>query len=516
MKTTAAAALGLLLLLGPLAHGGERAAPKTWIDHVRYHTVRSAQAVGKEVSRAMAGMRRTAVQVRDDAAKGLASITIEGRRGLAAAVKATRQASATAFRETRETLITGLSTVVPIPTKPLPEAPVTAARKLESPILTPHFLRGHDILLAWHLDTGDHPIRASAVFEDRLLLETEGRDLYSFTPATGVLHWLFALPGASQGEYSGDASHIFVIASDVYFEIDRTVGRPRRRFILPFPASNPPAVEGDIVAICSWERRLYALNRETRVKEWTYVPDENVVGAAIAVPNMLYIADTGGNLTAYSPVERREKWTYKALDGIRVSPLMVGDDLVFPAEDLYVHCVNRFGGLRHWKFPVQGQVTQPVAVDGEAILFSAKGDALYAVDHKTGKLLWKVANGGWPVALGKENIYIEGPDREIWCLDRKTGTKQWAVSAKPFTYFVRNTANDHIYLCTATGEVYAFYLRGDHLEKKAPPPEKKAPVPLPPGKHPVEPEPGGAAPGAESAPPAAAPAPAPKAAEEEF
>jgi outer membrane protein assembly factor BamB len=502
----------LLLLAASLALGAEEKR-KTWIDEVRTQVDLFVKTFSQEMGNTMAGMRRAVTDIRDGAAKAWKDIPTEGRRGLGDAHAAVSEASTRTFRGAHDAAKAAANTIAPMPedkpgTKPGGAATV---KKIDSPVLSPVFLRGHDIILAWHLDTGGQPIRSSTVLDDRLLLETQGRDLYSFVPQSGMLQWLFALPGTIQGEIRDDPDHVAFIARDTLFELDRTIGRPHRRIVLQFPASNTPTLDEELVLINSWERRVYALHRETRVKEWTYVPDENVTGAVAVSGDMLYAGDVGGNLAAYSSAEHREQWSYKALDAIRVSLVLDGDDILFPAEDLRVHCVNRFGGRARWKFPVRRDVTQPVWIDGDAVYFAAEGDAFYAVSRKDGDLLWSVPKGGWPVAVGKENLYIQGADREIWCLNRKTGAKQWAVSAAPFSYFVRNTTNDHFYLCTDRGEIYAFYVRGDHLEKKAPPPEKeKKPGPRKPKEPGVE-EPGTTAPAAvgKPAPPPRRPAPRP-------
>ncbi|MBM4041899.1 MAG: hypothetical protein FJ290_25665 [Planctomycetes bacterium] len=499
-----------VLAASALRAAEQEAPPRSLIGQVRFHTLRALKDLGRELDSIFAGMRRTMRGVKDDTAAGLRGVTREGRRGLADASKAISHAAKAATRETHDAFLAAGRAVNPgVASQPTPTAPVAATRKLESPILAPHFLRGNDILLAWHLDTGGRAVRVSHLFEDRLLVETEDKNLYSFEPPTGILQWLWSLPAPSQSGYGEDPREpksILVIAKDVYYELDRIVGRPRRRIVLPFPASNPPVVRGGEVLINSWERRVVALDRETRAREWSYVPDENVVGAVAIAADLVYVADTSGELVGYSVPINRAKWTYKAHDAFRVTPVLHLISLYIPADDMFVHCLNRFSGLPQWKYPVQGPVTQPVWVDGETVYFSADGDAFYAVATKDGKLLWKCPKGGWPLAIGRQNLYIQGAGKEVWCLDRATGDKKWSVSAEPFTHFVRNTINDHIYLCTKEGEVYAFYLRGDHLEKKAPPTIEKKPK----AKGVEEPEPGGIEPGEGPAPKPKMPAPRPR------
>jgi len=497
-KRTAAFAIALLLAVS-LGLGAER---KTWVAQVRFYSLRAFKAVGHEVEKWMTSMRGGIRSVRRGVAKSFGDLTTAGRRGVSDLKKITSRFWRRTRRGAHEAMTKVARGVVPVGTAPVARREIGVPRRIRSPILDPLFLRAHDILLAWHASTGGRPIRRSLVLDDRVVLEDGGHELYSFGSTNGIIQWVYPLPTASQCDYRADELLLFVIAEDTLFEIDRVVGRPRRRIVFRFPIASAPTFHENLVVVGSWDRRVYAINRTNRVREWTFFPPETPEGGAAVVHNMAYIGDAGGALSAYSPAARRVQWTYKADDAIRVPVLLHREAICFPAEDLFIHCVNRFGGFRLWKFPVQGAVRQQPWIENGRVYFAAENDAFYAISRDKGQLIWRCPGGGWPVAVGRDNIYLQGANNEIWCLDRKTGKRLWSVSAKPFDHFVRNTDTDYIYLCADRGEVYALYLRGDHIEKKVPPPEKKLePRKKPPPK---EPEPG-EAPGEEQGPAPATP-----------
>jgi len=463
----------VLWLAAAVALAAER---PSLIDQVRTFAGQAVQSIGQQIDKTVDTLRKGANDVAHDVPKGLSDLVEGGRKGIASGANAAGDAWKTAVQQGHTALSTVTGEIAPVGTAPVAKTAAAAARQIDSPILSPAFLRGHDILLAWNISTSGRAFRQSAVLPDRVLFEDKGNDLYSFDPRNGIVQWVYPLPGPSEGGiYRTDPNVVYVLAQDTLFELDRAIGLPRRRIVFQFPVASGPTVQENHVAISGLDRRIYAINRETRVKEWTFVPPDIVESAPAVAPNMVYAGDVGGKLTAYSPAERRIQWTYRAADAIRVPLLMYEDDIFFASEDLNVQSVNRFGGLLAWRYPVKGQVRQQPWVEGDRVYFSADDDALYAVSREKGDLIWRVPNGGWPVASGKSNLYIQGPDQEIWCLDRDTGARRWAVSAKPFTYVVRNSDSDHIYLCTDQGEIYALYLRGDHIERKVAPPDKIAP-----------------------------------------
>ena len=487
MRKKAPLFLMALAVGAPGALGAEK--QRTWLEEVHFHLMRSLRAVGSEMADISRAMHSNLTSLQRGAARSADSLIRDGRRGLRSVGKATTLATRSAMRHTHDTFFTAARVLAPVPLKAPTTKPQAIARKIEAPILDPAFLRSHDILLAWHLRAGDAPFRKSLVRADSVFLENTQDDIYSFDAHSGIVQWIFALPGPSSGDLVADENNLFVVANDIYFEVDRTIGRARQKIVLPFPASNTPAIADQVVILNSWERRLYALNRETRVREWTYTTDANIIGQVVVAPKMVFYGDLEGNVCGITPGQSRPDWTYKTNDSVRVSLTSAGGTLIFPADDCFVHCVSRFRGQFLWKFPVEGEVRRPVWADGDVVYFAAEGDGLYAITRTEGKPLWKCPGAGWPVAVGNQNFYVQATKNELWCVEKKTGKKLWGVSLEPFTYVAPNHATDHIYLTSEYGDIYTLYLRGDHIEKKkpVPPPLKKPPeVPRP---RPASPEP---------------------------
>jgi outer membrane protein assembly factor BamB len=464
---TPAVALLALLLAGPAFAAKPR---RTWVQSVGAFARQSFRAAGREFDKIMTAVHKQAVDVRDGTSNSMKQLVKAGHDGVESARTSVRVWGRRAFQRTHRTMTDVTQSVVPFGGAAEEAAPTVVAREITSPATNPLFLRRHDIVLAWKTSTGGRGIRRSTVLDDHVLFEDTAGELYSFDPSNGIAQWVYPLPKPSQFAYRYEKlkDSLFVVANDTLYQLDHRVGLPRHRVVLPFPASTAPAIGTNVFVIGSWERRVYGMDLEKRVKLWGFIPLETVESAPALAPDLVFIAETSGKLSAYSPGDRRAEWEYKADDAIRVDLVTTSAYILFPAEDLYVHCINRFGGFRSWKFPVRGFVRQPVWATDEVCYFAADNDAFYAVDLYKGSLLWRVPGGGWPIAVGNQNIYLHGANNEIWAIDRKTGKTVWTVSAEPFVHVARNTETDRIYLCSDKGDIYALYLRGDHLEVKVP------------------------------------------------
>ena len=441
---------------------------KSWVQRARENTQRAFRAVGRQFRELMGDMHTSMKSLRNDAATATGKVVRSGRRGIDSFRHEVSTFSRRTFAGTHATLRGFTHDTLGVGEREAAATATIVARDITSDILSPVFLRRHDIVLAWRTSTGGRPIRKSYVLDDRVLFEDTAGEVYSFDPRNGIAQWVFPLPKPSQVGWRHDDGHVFITANDTFFEIDRRVGLPRRRIVFKFPVCSTPAVTDELVVVGSWDRHVYAIQRDNRVKAWTFIPVENAEAGVALDPSYAFVAEASGKLSAYSPRDRRATWEYKADDGIHIDLVTTTNHIIFPADDLAVHAVNRFGGFRSWKFPTRGLVTQPVWATDERCYFAADNDAFYAIDLYKGSLLWRVPKAGWPVAIGKENAYLEGPESSIVAVDQKTGEPRWAISAAPFTYIARNTETDHIYLCSDKGDIYALYIRGDHLLKLKP------------------------------------------------
>lgn len=441
---------------------------KGWVPRARENTRLAFRAVGRQFRELMGDMHTSMQGLRNDAATATGKVVRSGRHGIDSFTHELSAFGRRTFAGTRTTLRGFTHDALGVGEREAPASATIIARDITSDILSTVFLRRHDIVLAWRTSTGGRPIRKSYILDDRVLFEDTAGEVYSFNPRNGIAQWVFPLPKPSQVGWRHDGDHVFITANDTFFEIDRRVGLPRRRIVFKFPVCSTPAVTDEMVVIGSWDRRVYALSRENRVKQWTFIPVENAESGVALDPSFAFVAESNGKVSAYSPQQRRAVWEYKADDGIRVDLVTTTNHIIFPADDLAVHAINRFGGFRSWKFPTRGPVTRPVWATDERCYFAADGDAFYAMDLFKGSLLWRVPEAGWPVAIGKENLYLEGPDKSVWACDLKTGERRWAMSAAPFTFIAGNSETDHIYLCSDKGDIYALYIRGDHLLKRKP------------------------------------------------
>ena len=112
--------------------------------------------------------------------------------------------------------------------------------------------------------------------------------------------------------------------------------------------------------------------------DWSiYRGDQNLSGVSnIEIPDRLEV-----------------KWTFKANDVIKSSPVFGGDLIFVGCDDGSLYALNK-KGEQEWKFQVETSFeAPPMYLDGLVYIGSLEG-VLYAIDAKTGEEKWSYETEG--------------------------------------------------------------------------------------------------------------------------
>lgn len=257
------------------------------------------------------------------------------------------------------------------------------------------------------------------------------------------------------------------------------------------PARNPstPVVSGDTVYVCARgltaekmpTTSVYALSLETGEKKWDRVLEGTVFGSPILHNDLLWVADSKGNLYVLD-VKRSgaEVTRFKLMAGTRCTPTVhagvvyIGDDggfaYAFDAETykerwrfraegpikapitispennlVYVatgepmlHALRLTDGREDWQHPMPEVIMDAAPLVWGRYLYAASGKYLYCLTANRGKDRWNTvqlaATTGHPIvetptlveeAGGRARIYFACQDGTVNCLDAISGRLAW-------------------------------------------------------------------------------------------
>ncbi|MCX7772122.1 MAG: PQQ-binding-like beta-propeller repeat protein [Clostridia bacterium] len=163
--------------------------------------------------------------------------------------------------------------------------------------------------------------------------------------------------------------------------------------------------------------------------------------------NKLHAVDTNGSL----------KWTYDGGWGCNpLSPVAFCDRVIFNDLSNKVCCLDIFTGSKLWEATPGGPLDQPPAYDGKSVYLTNRDGRMFALNGKTGKVLWSIekkSRMSSPVVVN-DRLFAVGTDYGsgfVTAMNTKDGSTVWSVNLNPMSFRVPVIVDELVYVSTKTG-----------------------------------------------------------------
>lgn len=208
---------------------------------------------------------------------------------------------------------------------------------------------------------------------------------------------------------------------------------------------------------------VYAVNSETGAELWRFPlkPEGTTIfsAAPILVGGQLIAGAYDFKLHSLNPNTGGEIWVNSDAAGHWIgSPLAVGDLILAPNADHNLYALNS-NGIVQWKFTAKnGLWSQPVT-DGKNVFVASLDKILYALDPKSGKVVWSIELGGsvlFGLTMGDDGVlYIATINNEILAISPDTGKIIWRVKTDGTVWEPVIVKDGSLYAGDQSGKVYA-------------------------------------------------------------
>jgi outer membrane protein assembly factor BamB len=155
-----------------------------------------------------------------------------------------------------------------------------------------------------------------------------------------------------------------------------------------------------------------------------------------ALHGRVFVGTADQGLYAVRASDGSTIWRFETLGVVQSEPLYDSDlDVVyFGSNDGALYAVHASNGALVWRFESGAEVARKPVRDGERLFFANGADNLFAVERRTGKLLWHVHR---TPALGMEISGYAGPafdqgivffafsDGHVGAYDARDGAEHW-------------------------------------------------------------------------------------------
>lgn len=202
-----------------------------------------------------------------------------------------------------------------------------------------------------------------------------------------------------------------------------------------------PTVHQGVVYVAGGDGVLYAFRALTGDQLWAFKANEELVSSPTIFENKVLVASQSETVFAVNQETGAWIWQYRrdAPSGFTVrgtSRPIVGDGLAYMGfADGYLVALNLESGVAMWekKLTKSGgnqflDVDSPPVLAEGRLFVASYADGLFALDAKTGNLLWATPHPGLTALLPRGSTLFATGDGSLSAFDMARGRKLWTLN----------------------------------------------------------------------------------------
>jgi outer membrane protein assembly factor BamB len=261
------------------------------------------------------------------------------------------------------------------------------------------------------------------------------------------------------------------------YDIDGVAGTLKWRFGTNGFVATTPAVSNGMVYIGSSDSNVYALRAATGAEIWNHTTGSGVFSSPAVANGTVYIGSNDFNLYALNALTGSVVWSFAAANNVATSPA-VSDGRVYAAsDDQVLHALNASTGVQVWSADLSpalcvvvgvrrptyvGSAVISSAAVADGIVFVGVGNGVDALNASTGAPIWSSGQLSTATcaptsspALANGVIYVGSQDNNLYALNARTGAVLWNYTTGGAIDSSPAVANGVAYVGSGDGYVYA-------------------------------------------------------------
>ncbi|MEI8131815.1 MAG: PQQ-binding-like beta-propeller repeat protein [Leptolinea sp.] len=229
--------------------------------------------------------------------------------------------------------------------------------------------------------------------------------------------------------YTASGSHVFAVNAETGAEIWRFPVKPEGTIIF----GSAPILEGGQLIAGDYEFRLHSLNPDTGGEIWVNKDAAGRwIGSPIAIDGLILAPNADHNLYAINS-NGIVQWKFTAKNGLWNQPVTDGKNVFVSSMDKNLYALNPKTGKVIWSIELGGAVMFSQTMGEDGILYIATiNNEILAISPDTGRINWKAKTDGtvWePVVIKDGTLYAGDQSGKVFALSAKDGHKIWDLDA---------------------------------------------------------------------------------------
>jgi outer membrane protein assembly factor BamB len=221
-----------------------------------------------------------------------------------------------------------------------------------------------------------------------------------------------------------------------------------------------PVIADGVVYISAMDGHLYAIDEQSGKEKWNFKSRMPIASSPAVTGDSLYFVSSAGSLVSLDLATHQPRWVFAAeyerrfeaknlhglppaeqtipdaWDVFTSSPAVANGKVYFGSGDGNIYAVDAKSGAVVWKFPTKDVVHASPAIVNNTVFIGSWDSYLYALDAETGQEKWAFKTGEDPTihnqvgfqgspAVVEGTVYVGCRDAHVYAVDAATGRKKW-------------------------------------------------------------------------------------------
>jgi outer membrane protein assembly factor BamB len=232
----------------------------------------------------------------------------------------------------------------------------------------------------------------------------------------------------SDTAYVAMSTHIYAVQLSNGIESWRFPEKPDAK--KTFFAAPTLTADGQLI-VGGYDRILYSLSPSNGSINWTFEESkDHYIGSVAAGNDMIFAPSADYSLYALN-MKGELIWKFTAEQSLWGQPVIDETNVYFGSMDHKVYALNMKTGKLVWSSQLDGSILGAITLGPDGLLYAGTlGDSVYALDASSGKTVWKQSFSSriWSApALGNGNLYVGDQAGKIMSLAADSGQVNWSI-----------------------------------------------------------------------------------------
>jgi len=202
--------------------------------------------------------------------------------------------------------------------------------------------------------------------------------------------------------------------------------------------TSSPSVANGKVYFGSGDSNVYAVDAQSGVLQWKFATKDVVHSSPAVVNNTVYIGSWDSYLYAIDADTGLEKWSFKSGEdpvihnqvGFQSSPAVVDGVVYIGCRDAHVYAIDAATGHKKWDYPTSKSwvIGTPAVYNGAVYVGTSDSSRFMALDAKNGRLRFNFDAKAYmfsSAAIAGDIAYVGDHNGKLYAIDIKTGKLVW-------------------------------------------------------------------------------------------